>query len=93
MGSGLSDEGGRMATGEGIDDQYLVDNTHYLTISVDGGIATILDHPRTCLTFLGCPYRKAITEVADSFDKSDEGRWRIMEIDSEGLPALEKVDG
>lgn len=39
-----------------------------------------------------CAYHAAIVEVSDDDTDPDLGRWRITEIDTEGLPALERAD-
>jgi len=39
-----------------------------------------------------CDHHAAIVRIAAEFDEDMAGRWRIDEIDSEGLPALIRAD-
>ena len=38
-----------------------------------------------------CPYTRTIQKIADESDPDMLGRWRILDIDSEGLPSLERA--
>lgn len=39
-----------------------------------------------------CRYTTTVALIADEIDVGIIGRWRITDIDSEGLPSLERVD-
>jgi hypothetical protein len=64
---------------------------HYVTFDEDGWF---IEHSVACRaagTLGTCDYNKAIRMVADEPDPDDFGRWRITDIDSEGLPSLERA--
>jgi hypothetical protein len=66
---------------------------HYVTFDEDGWF---IEHSVACRvagTLGTCDYNKAIRMVADEPDPDDFGRWRITELDSEGLPSLERAGG
>lgn len=51
----------------------------------------VTEHPPGCDTDGGgCPYGEAVARVATA-GVPEEGRWRITDIDSEGLPSLERA--
>ena len=39
-----------------------------------------------------CEYHEAVAAIATEFDPDMAGRWRIDEIDSEGLPAMVRAE-
>jgi hypothetical protein len=39
-----------------------------------------------------CAWHKAVQRITGEFDSAMEGRWLIKEIDSEGLPLLERAE-
>lgn len=66
---------------------------HFVTFDEDGWF---IEHSVACRvagTIGTCAYNQAIREIADEPDPGQMGRWRITEVDSEGLPSLERADG
>lgn len=67
------------------------DGGHYVTFDADGGV---IEHPVACRQAIPlgtCIYHQSIQEITGDFiDLDMQGRrWRITDIDSEGLPSLE----
>jgi hypothetical protein len=65
---------------------------HYVTFDADGWF---IEHSVPCRlagTLGTCVFNAAIREVADEPDPDQFGRWRITEIDEEGLPSLERAE-
>jgi len=64
---------------------------HYVNFDEDGWF---IEHSIPCRvagTIGTCEYNTAIREVYDEPDPDDFGRWRIVDIDEEGCPSLERV--
>lgn len=69
---------------------------HFVTFDESGWFVEHSIACRVAGTIGTCAYNSAIRHVADDkdpHDPGDLGRWRITEIDSEGLPSLERADG
>lgn len=71
------------------------DADHFVTFDRDGWF---VEHSIACRragTLGTCAYNVAIREVAIDFDSEGDpqqlGRWRITNIDSEGIPSLERA--
>ena len=76
-----------------IEPRELEGDDHFVTIGHDGWWE--MEHSPLCpWGDVECPEWRAIERIADSFDKDDYGRWRIDEIDSEGMPGLvRRIEG
>lgn len=64
---------------------------HYVTFDEDGWL---IEHSVACRvagTIGTCAYNATIREIADEPWPDQFGRWRITEIDSEGLPSLTRA--
>lgn len=69
------------------------DGWHYVTFDEDGWF---IEHSVACRqagTLGTCDFNRAIREIADEPDLDLFGRHRITEVDSEGLPSLERAGG
>jgi hypothetical protein len=67
------------------------DPYHYVTFDYTGWF---IEHSVACRqagTLGTCDYNSAIREVADD-DPDLIGRWKIRDLDGEGLPSLERAD-
>jgi hypothetical protein len=65
-------------------------NDHYVIFTEDGWA---VEHSITCRLsghMHECAYHAAIREIADGYDPGSLGRWKITDIDSEGLPSFER---
>jgi hypothetical protein len=69
------------------------DPDHFVTFEADGWF---IEHTLSCHlagTLGTCIYNTVIREVYDGPpDPADFGRWRITEIDEEGMPSLERCN-
>ena len=70
-----------------------IEADHFVTFDQNGWF---LEHPLACPldgTLGTCDYHKAIRKVADAYEEApdDWDRYRITNIDSEGLPSFERV--
>lgn len=67
---------------------------HFVTFDADGWF---IEHSMACRvagTLGTCRCNRAIREVYDEPPPEDQwGRWRITDVDSEGLPLLERAEG
>lgn len=69
---------------------------HYVTFDEYGWF---IEHSVACRiagTIGTCTYNEAVRGVVEDFDPNEDpdqlGRWRITDIDDEGLPSLERVE-
>lgn len=67
---------------------------HFVILSED---RWTVEHSMACRlsgTMDECHYHQAVANVMDGVPPPEDwGRWRITDIDSEGCPSLERVDG
>lgn len=66
---------------------------HFITFDSDGWFVEHSIACRVAGTIGTCDYNGAARELDDEFDAELIGRWRMVSIDSEGLPEVERADG
>lgn len=68
---------------------------HYVTFDYDGWFVEHSIACRVAGTIGTCEFNQAVRKIADNFDPMDDedllGRWQITDIDSEGLPSLQRA--
>jgi hypothetical protein len=68
-------------------------NDHFVIFKPDGWTTEHSVECRLSGRMSECKWHEAVKRIADGYDPELAGRWRIADIDSEGLPSLERVEG
>jgi hypothetical protein len=67
-------------------------NDHHVIFTEDGWTVEHSVECRLSGHMHECAYFTAVQEIADEYDPGNAGRWKITDIDDEGLPSLERAE-